>query len=153
MNRQALLHSNSSSSSGNHLDKQGAVELQIRLAKWQLFFLVIIALSLVTVCGLVASMVMPIDQTANTGNDILQNIQNSHIIDNVGLLIQDFWNRQYPNIQQGIALASQLVANANNQNITTVVSQMLSDVKRLGDFANTVINVAANQWVAQNGAP
>jgi hypothetical protein len=106
-------------------------------------------LSFVALIGLMGSLVVNVSQTSSTANSILQDIQGSHVVDNVGLIMQDFWKSQYPNIQKAVSLGAELINSANNQNITLVVNAILSDANRLSSFMSNVLNTAANQWVAQ----
>jgi hypothetical protein len=125
------------------------------LLRWILFVSTLTMLSMVTIAALVGSVVTSINQTASSANAILQDVDGTHVVDNVGLLIQDFWKSQYPNIQNAIALGGEMINSANNNNITLIVNSFLSDATRLSGFLSSVINLAANQWVAQypNGNP
>ncbi len=131
------------------LQSKKTVTPEQTLLRWILAVNTLTLLSFVALIGLMGSLVVNVSQTSSTANSILQDIQGSHVVDNVGLIMQDFWKSQYPNIQKAVSLGAELINSANNQNITLVVNAILSDANRLSSFMSNVLNTAANQWVAQ----
>ncbi len=131
------------------LQPKKAVSPEQTLLRWILAVNTLTLVSFVALIGLMGSLVVNVSQTSSTANSILQDIQGSQVVDNVGLIMQDFWKSQYPNIQKAVALGGELINSANNQNITLVVNAILSDANRLSSFMSSVLNIAANQWVAQ----
>jgi len=125
------------------------VERQIYLARWQLIVSVAAFLCCFVMVVLIGIITASVLKTTNTVNNILINIQNTGLIDDAGLLMDDLWFTVYPEIRAGVSLGYQFIQSANNNNVTALINGLINDASGIGRFIHNVLNIAANQYVAQ----
>lgn len=125
------------------------MERQIYLARWQLIVSAAALLCFFVAMVLFAVATVNIVKTTNAVNDILVQIQNTGLIDDAGLLMDDLWFTVYPEIRAGVSLGYQLIQSANNNNVTALVNGLINDASGIGHFIHNVLIIAANQYAAQ----
>jgi len=128
-------------------------EIQLHLMRWQLVVSVmtlLLVLVITIIVGVVAGRLMHIASTASKIEDA---VYESGVIDNMSLMLNDVWFTVYPRIREGVSLGYNLVQSANNNNITALINGLVGDASNIGRFVHTILNLAANQYVAQQQNP
>lgn len=137
----------------DQFSKRTPAEQLVYLSRWQLIVSVVTLLCVFVMVVLVAVVTSRMLSLLNTANNIAENVRDSGMVDNMSLMLNDVWFTVYPRIREGVALGYQLVQSANNNNITLLINGLVGDASNIGRFIHTILNLAANQYVAQQTNP